>query len=107
MSWFQEIPKEEEFPIFMFSNTVDDIVLLNSFVVIETENKRIWFTRNHSEQYSNVCHLGDGRKIEIDENRLIEMRSEIMGIINHIHNKDFGMAMTRAEIIREKINKLM
>lgn len=101
------VPEDKDFPLFIFTRTADTIDTLKSFVVIESSKRRIWFNKNFSDRYSKVYHLGEGKKIEVDENKIIEIRSEIMGVINHIHNTDFGMAMVRAEIIRDKINKLI
>lgn len=97
----------KEFPIFLYDKFINDIRDTNSFVVVESRTRCIWFNRNNVGRYIKVCHLGEGKKVEVDENRLIEIRSEIMGIINHIHNNDFGLASVRADIIREKINKLI
>lgn len=98
---------KKEYPVFVYNTSVHDIKEFNSFAVVESRTRCVWFNRNNVGKYIEVCHLGKGRKVEVDENRLIEIRAEIMGIINHIDNKDYGMAMLRVELIREKINKLI
>lgn len=100
--------KDSKFPIFIIPNNIDSIDELKGFMVITSPTRRIWFNRNNIGKLIEVCHIKeDGKKIEIDENRLLEIRSEIMSIINHLNNNDYGLALTRSEIIRDKINKLI
>jgi len=102
-----DFSSDYEYPLFIFPNMIDDIESLKEFIVLESNDKRIWFHRNDHDRISGVCNLEKGKLIEIDENKLLEIYSEITGVINHITNSDFGLAKCRAEIIKEKIDKLI
>jgi len=38
---------------------------------------------------------------------MIKIRTEIIKIIGDLHNKNYGLALVRAEIAREQLNKLI
>jgi len=46
-------------------------------------------------------------KIEDYKEPIIEIRTEIIKIIGDLKNRNYGLALTRAEIARDKTNKLI
>ena len=47
------------------------------------------------------------KETEVDKDLIIKIRTEIIKIIGDLHNKNYGLALVRAEIARDQVNKLI
>jgi len=47
------------------------------------------------------------KKTELDEDLITKIRIEIIEIIRDLYNRNYGLALSRAEEARDQINKLI